>query len=87
MRGSRGPVLSALVLLLAWKGLVVEGFSDGAPAGSCSDLSVLQIAHQDALPQETPVPFMVDLSAFDDGSGLLQYVPGESYAGKRLSAS
>ena len=79
------PVFSALILVLAWKSLVVEGFPDGAPVASCDDLSVLPVAHRDALAQSSAVPYRVDLSDFDDGNGVFQYVPGESYDGKRIS--
>jgi hypothetical protein len=54
-----------------------EGFPSGAPPGACSSLSPNPFAHG-APPQTSAVPYEVDLSAFDDGSGTLSYIPGQT---------
>jgi hypothetical protein len=68
----------ALILLIAATYLdQCEGFPSGAPPGACSTLSPNPFAHG-APPQSSDVPYEVDLSAFDDGSGTLSYIPGET---------
>jgi hypothetical protein len=69
---------AALLLLITASYLdQSEGFPSGAPPEACSTLSPTPFAHG-APPQASTVPYEVDLSAFDDGSGTLSYVPGQS---------
>ena len=54
-------------------------FPSGAPSTACSTLSPDPLFHG-AQPQTSAVPYEVDLSAFDDGTGALSYVPGQTFA-------
>ena len=70
-----GPAVATLLLLinLDW----CRGFPFGAPPAACSSLSPNPFAHE-AQPQTSQVPYEIDLSAFDDGTGSLSYTPGET---------
>lgn len=68
-----------LLLILLTLSYQVESFPSGAPAGACSTLTPALPQHID-LPQTTPVPYEVDLVAFDDGNGGFFYLPGVTYS-------
>ena len=68
-------VVSLLASLLVGK---VGALPTGAPQAACGTLSPNPIEHG-ALPSTSPLPYSIDLSAFDVGGGVLQYTPGNSY--------
>ena len=67
---------SVLVLLLACL-YAADARPDGAPAGACATL-MPQSPHA-ADGQTTAVPYEIDLTAFEDDNGTLQYTPGGAY--------
>lgn len=82
---------AALVLLArATQWSRVECLPDGAPSFACGTYSPQEVFHSNisngrfgVIPiysQTTPVPYEVDLSSLDDGSGVLFYVPGAAYS-------
>ena len=58
----------------------VSSFSMGAPIDACDTLSPNPTRHG-AQPQTTEVPYIIDLSPFDD-NGTLEYSPGQTYTCK-----
>ena len=70
-------VTSALLIVIA-SIYAVDALSSGAPEQACDTLSPDPTAHSND-PQDTPVPYNIDLSAFDDGTGSYVYVPGYTY--------
>ena len=67
--------LVAVVLLLASCVGPALSFSTGAPWGACTTVT----PNHPATPQNTPNPYRIDLSVFDDGSGSFTYLPGRTY--------
>ena len=71
--------MMALVLslvLLTSVTTCVHALSTGAPAAACDTLTQ---QHFGVTPQTSPIPYQIDLSSFDDGSGGFAYVPGRAY--------
>ncbi len=56
----------------------VECRSSGAPSEACATLSPNPTAHG-AQPNTGPVPYIIDLSDFDEGDNVLEYQPGATY--------
>lgn len=76
---NKDKTVALLCLLVAVNSVShVQGFSLGAPTGACTNLSPSPFAHG-ASPQETTVPYEVDLSFLIDSTGALSYAPGENY--------
>jgi len=67
--------LVAVVLLLASCVGPALSFRTGAPRGACTTAT----PNHPATPQDTPNPYDLDLSVFDDGSGSFAYLPGRTY--------
>ena len=55
-----------------------EGLPGGAPKQACSTLSPDPASHG-APPQTSPVPYEISLTDFDDDTGSLSYIPGQTY--------
>ena len=74
-------ISTALILLsVTYLSDVAEGLSTGAPSPACSTLAPLQSMHLNAPPQTSDVPYEVDLSDLDDGTGNYTYIPGATYS-------
>ena len=69
------PALS-VVFLLTSISCVVRSRPEGPPPGACPTLTP---EHPGTTPQTSTVPYVIDLTPFDDGSGGLQYTPGQTY--------
>ena len=67
------------VILVASCAYLADAFSGGAPAAACDTLTP---GHGSA--QTSEVPFVIDVTQFDDGSGTLVYTPGRTYICKAL---
>ena len=67
-----------VVLLLAIATKIVDCYSAGAPAVACTRLTPNPSNH-DALPQNSQVPYKIDLSAFEDETGDFSYIPEMTY--------
>ena len=67
----------SIVLLLLGRLEHANGLPSGAPASACGTLTPNAFFHGG--PQDTPVPYEVDISALSDGSGGFEYVPGQQY--------
>ena len=66
----------AVVLMLAFCVGPALSRSTGAPQEACNTVTP---NHPPATPQNTSNPYRIGLSAFDDGSGSLTYLPGRTY--------
>ena len=75
---SHAILTSLLLAVLVHSG---ECFSSGAPSSACTTLSPDLTLHG-APPAVSSVPYSIDLSAFDVGGGVLEYIPGNSYSSK-----
>ena len=53
----------------------------GAPSTACSNLNP-SAGHGSGGAQTDAVPYVFDLSQFDDGNGGYEYTPGQSYTRK-----
>ena len=74
-------LVAIVVLLLAAEGSCLPS---GAPAPACSTLAPNQDSHL-APPQSDPVPYELDnLEEAFNVSGILGYVPGQTYRCKSL---
>ena len=71
-------LVSTLVLLFAAV-YTADANSGGAPIGACGGLTP---SHSGNTAQTSAVPYSIDLSPFDDGSGGYQYTPGTTYTRK-----
>ena len=70
-------VTLALLIVIA-SIYAVDAFSGGAPVQACDTLSP-NPANHGADPQDSDVPYSIDLSVFDDGTGSYFYTPGNTY--------
>ena len=61
-------------ILVASCAYLADANSSGAPAAACDNLTP---GHGSA--QTSEVPFVIDVTQFDDGSGTLVYTPGRTY--------
>ena len=73
-------LLAAVVLVASFYPREVDSFTLGAPIFTCDTLTPSPIGHLGP-PQNTTVPFTIDVSSFNE-SGTLQYTPGQAYTGK-----
>ena len=76
-------VIVVLVTLLCGQG--VKSLPNGAPVGACDTLTPNPIGHMGP-PQNTIVPYTIDLSAFNDNETLV-YTPGQTYSCKQIRAA
>ena len=76
-----------VVVLIALYARGVESFPSGAPAAACDTLTPTQDSGRGHVepPQNTTVPYMIDIiSPFND-NGTLRYTPGQTYTCKDFS--
>ena len=69
------------VVLVASCAYLAHARSGGAPASACDNLTP---SHSSIAAQTSEVPFVIDVTQFDDGSGTLVYTPGRTYICKAL---
>lgn len=78
---SQAILTSLLLVVLSHFG---ECFSSGAPSAACGTLSPDPASHG-AQPQGSLVPYSIDLSVFDVGGGVFEYIPGNTYTSKSIA--
>ena len=69
------------VVLVASCAYLADALPGGAPASTCDNLTPI---HSSIAAQTSEVPFVIDVTQFDDGSGTLVYTPGRTYTCKAL---
>ena len=72
-------LLSSLVAVISLISLA-DARSAGAPAAACD---TLMPQHSGLSPQINAVPYSINLSPFDDGTGVYKYTPGQIYTRER----
>ena len=74
------PFLTLLLISIAQVDHT-EGFSSGAPSTACSTLLPDPGSHSSGPQPDITNPYVVDLTALDDGTGqgTYSYVPGQTY--------
>ena len=82
-------LLSIVVVLAVVYTRGTESLPSGAPAAACDNLTPRQNSQgggHAGPSQSVPVPYLIDLSPFDDNN-TFQYTPGETYTCKDLSCT
>ena len=69
-------------VVLAASIYLAGAYSSGAPSQACNNLTP---GHVSSGAQTDAVPYVFDLSQFDDGNGGYEYTPGQSYTRKPQS--
>ena len=78
-------LLSVVVALVVFFARGIESFPSGAPIMACDTLTpIINQAGHARPPQTTAVPYMINLTPFND-SGTLEYNPGRTYTCKLIS--
>ena len=71
------PVVQLALLLVLSLTAKINARSGGAPAEACGTLTQ---QHGSNTPQTSTIPYEIDLSVFDSGSGNLFYEPDATYS-------
>ena len=73
------PVVQLALLLVLSFTAKVNTRPEGAPAAACGTLTQ---EHGSNTPQTSAIPYQIDLSVFDRGSGDFFYIPDTTYSCK-----